>query len=545
MIRLPRNILCVDWDKRSLRMVVARIGGGPMQLEDAHSHRVPNTVDADDPQAMGGFIAQMQRRHRWHHRRVIVDVPRDKVVLNRMTLPPTPVSELAAAVRFQALKELPFPLDEAVIDHVILQSDEDGRATEVLLAAVRAETLARLRETCQAAGLTPARIGLRPYANRISVCQLPGLAEQRVLYVDVGPTMTEIDIICGGALAFSRAANVTLPLTSGELITDSTAASAAELAGFALSDESERTAIAELLVEITRTLQAYRATDVDAAVDRILIGGSSGLESQLAESVGQRFELPTDLFDPTDVLDAEASEAAKLRSFSAALGLAWGLGEEGLLELDFINPKKPIPPRQTLKRNLRIAGIAAAVVLIAAGTGFGKHVWDKKGQLAALQAEIDRDGSLAGQAKAELDILDMVDVVKDWERGNELLVWLDHLLALTQNMIEPGKKMLVEQATLDERKGAISLDLLCADHEILTAFIETLNQIEDGKKYQVVIEQSYREDPKREAGLRGEASVRVELLQWRKHVSGTDQRERDRKKRRRKVLSEWTAGGRR
>ena len=415
----------------------------------------------------------------------------------------------------------------------------------MLLAAVRAETLARLRETCQAAGLTPARIGLRPYANRISVCQLPGLAEQRVLYVDVGPTMTEIDIICGGALAFSRAANVTLPLTSGELITDSTAASAAELAGFALSDESERTAIAELLVEITRTLQAYRATDVDAAVDRILIGGSSGLESQLAESVGQRFELPTDLFDPTDVLDAEASEAAKLRSFSAALGLAWGLGEEGLLELDFINPKKPIPPRQTLKRNLRIAGIAAAVVLIAAGTGFGKHVWDKKGQLAALQAEIDRGGSLAGQAEAELEVLDMVDVVKDWERGNELLVWLDHLLALTQNMIEPGKKMLVEQATLDERKGAISLDLLCADHEILTAFIETLNQIEDGKKYQVVIEQSYREDPKREAGLRGEASVRVELLQWRKHVSGTDQRERDRKKRRRKVLSEWTAGGRR
>jgi len=80
-------------------MVVARIGGGPMQLEDAHSHRVPNSVDADDPQAMGGFIAQMQRRHRWHHRRVIVDVPRDKVVLNRMTLPPTPVSELAAAAR--------------------------------------------------------------------------------------------------------------------------------------------------------------------------------------------------------------------------------------------------------------------------------------------------------------------------------------------------------------------------------------------------------------------------------------------------------------
>ena len=52
MIKLSRRVLCLDWDKRSLRIVVARVGKGRTVLEDAHSHRLPHTVDADDPQAM-------------------------------------------------------------------------------------------------------------------------------------------------------------------------------------------------------------------------------------------------------------------------------------------------------------------------------------------------------------------------------------------------------------------------------------------------------------------------------------------------------------
>ena len=136
VINRSRKVLCLDWDKRSLRIVAARVGKGRTVLEDAHSHRLPNTVDADDPEAMGDFIRSMLRRHRLHHKSVVVDVPRERAVINRLRLPPTPTAEVAAAVRFQAMKELPFPLDTAAVDNVIIGRDESGLATEVLLAAV-------------------------------------------------------------------------------------------------------------------------------------------------------------------------------------------------------------------------------------------------------------------------------------------------------------------------------------------------------------------------------------------------------------------------
>ena len=58
----------------------------------------------------------------------------------------------------------------------------------------------------------------------------------------------------------------------------------------------------ELLVEITRTLQAYRATESAKEVEQIVIAGSTGIESALLEAVDERFNLPAVLFDPTVVL---------------------------------------------------------------------------------------------------------------------------------------------------------------------------------------------------------------------------------------------------
>jgi type IV pilus assembly protein PilM len=513
VIRLTRKVLCLDWDKRALRLVVARVGAGEMQLEDAHAHRIPNNVDPEDPQAMGAFIAQALQRHRIREKRVIVDVPRDKAVINRLTVPPTPLNELAAAVRFQAMRELPFPVAQAQFDYVVTERNDDGLATQVLLAAVRSDSLEQLRATCEAAGLTPARIGLRPYASMIAVGHLPGMLDRRVLFLDVGPAMTEIDVMRANTLAFSRAANVSVPFHGGELVTDdSRVSSKAELSEVALADAAESTAVDDLLVEINRTLQAYRASEADATIDQIVIAGGTGIEPTLLEVVDERFGLPTTLFDPTVALGVDEQEAPKLRAFAPTLGLAWGLGKEGLLELDFLNPKKPIPPQQALKRRLRLGGIAAAVLVLGAVGYVVADFVQHNRELAALRAD---NRELAQKVRDNIDI-DIKRIEADeWDDEARAGVWLDHLLRLTRQAIDPGKKMVVNDMDFSLKNARVILRLSCSDLEVGTEFVKKLNSLTDAdgqpiyKAEQGSWQQGTAVDPK----FKGRVEVRVEILE--------------------------------
>lgn len=527
MIKLSKRVLCLDWDRRAARVVQARVGGGRVLLEEAHARRVPANVDIDDPAAMGAFLKQTLERHNIKLRRAIVDVPRDRVHIHRLTLQPTPDNEVAAAVRFQAARELPYSVDEAQVDFVVMQRDENGRVTEVLLAAARLETLSRIQATLDAAGLTVARVGLRPYANMVSVGRLPGMLECRVLFVDVGPQVTEIDVFRGQTLSFSRAASVSVPFVAGELLReDSRVLSKQDLDEGALAEAVERGVVDELLVEVTRTLQAFRATESNAPIDQIIVAGGAGVEEALVEALSERFGLPTMLFDPTGVLGVDASEAAKLQSFSAALGLTWGLSAQGLLELDFLNPKKPIPAGQSLKRRMQLGGIAAVALLGGAAVWAVADFVQLSREVEALVTSNDaRVQKVRAQRTLDVKSLEAMD----WDAESRMGVWLDHLLDLTQQAIDPGKQMLVSEVGCDSDTGRITLKLLCSNWEVATDFVKKLNELEVGSKRIYRAKQgSWQETSTIDPRFKGRVDVTVELIEVREHLDHAKQRQTER-----------------
>lgn len=466
---MARKVLCLDWDKRSLRIVSASVGGGQVRLLDAHQHRIPSAIDADTPETMGAFIADALARHGLRASRVIVDVPRDKAVINRLKLPPTPLNEVAAAVRFQALRELPFPLDEAEIDYTILDRESGKLCNEVLLAAVRLETLNRIKQTCTIAGLTPVRIGLRPFANLMSATRLPALLERRVLFIDVGPAITEIDVFRGNNVVFSRAASVGVPFQAGEPVSDdSRITTRAELAEI---DAAEDSTVDEIVVEVTRTLQAYRAAEANATIDQIVVAGGTGVEQSLLGAIDERFGLPAMLFDPTTSLGVAATEAPKLRSFAAALGLAWGVSKDGLLDIDFLNPKRPIPTGAVLKQRVRIATIAAIGCLGALGAWVTADLIKLNRRLSELRKT--NEPHLA-EYKALADMKIRTEEALEWGSQERMTVWLDHLKIITEQAVNPGKEMLLTDMTCDAAKGAISLKVDCSDWKVGSNFVGNL-----------------------------------------------------------------------
>lgn len=487
MINLTRRVLCLDWDSRSLRLVAARLGGGRMTLEDAHSHRLPNTVEADNPEALGDFIRQMMRRHGLRHKSALVDVPRERAVINRLTIPPTPPHEVAAAVRFQAMRELPFPMETAAVDYVVTQRDEQGRVIQVLLAAVTLESLERIKATCKAAGLEPVRIGLRPYANLLAASNVKDLSERRVLFIDVGPGATEIDIFRGESLEFARSANVNVPVPvgPGKSPEDSKIISLAEIADLDASDETIAAAVEELLLDVTRTLTAYRASEVDAAIDGVIVAGGTGIETQFADALEERLGYSVALYDPTEALGVEAAEANKLRSFSAALGLAWGLTRDGALALDFLNPKRPVPKHAKLQQRMRIGTLAVVMVVVATG-GFAVNYYLKRqGELKALEQS---NATIRKRIATLEQIQDQVDRVDDWQVD---AIWPEDLLRITEAALEPGKQMLVQTIDLEASDRNQKIDLrsvYAADWSVVMNFVQNLKGLEHGGQpiYEVV-----------------------------------------------------------
>jgi type IV pilus assembly protein PilM len=534
---LDQQVLCLDWDRRSLRFIVAKLlKGGRIRLSDAHQRRIPTNIDCEDPQPFGAFIGGVLKQHGLKFGKVVLDVPRDKAVINRLKLAPTPAAEVAAAVRFQALRELPFPLDEAQIDFVVVERDGSKLATEVLLAAVRNDTLERMKETCQAAGLTPARIGLRPYANLVSAMHLPAMLDRRVCFLDVGPTVTEIDVFRGNTLVFSRAATVGVPFDSGKLMADDSVvlSSKSEIARLDRSDDYQSSAVEELTVEITRSLQAYRAAEANATIDQFLVAGGTGVESALLAAIDERFGIPAMLFDPTTALGLTEDRASDLRAFTACLGLAWGASKPGSIEIDFLNPKRPVPRHETLKKQARVIGVAAAL-LVGAGVGYaGFDYYSLSTRYEDLHS-LNEEPAKKARARRDLEIT--ARAAEDWAREARERMWLEHLTVMTEKAIEiagrepPTKKMLVTQLTCDGDGGRLTMKLACDDWDVAQKFVEAINATRiAGKQAYKATPQKWTESKSEDHKFKGTVQIDVDLLTLQALEAGAKAREEGYKK---------------
>lgn len=536
MMGLSRQVVCLDWDRQKLRMLLARIGSGRITLDEAHAHRIPPKVEPDDPEAMGKYIAQMMARHRWTQKRAVMNVARERVVINALTLPPTTLDDLASVVRFQALKELPFSIDDAAVDFAVTGREGKNAVTQVLLAAVRKDVLDRISETATAAGLTLLRVGLRPWANLLGVVHAHAGGEKRVLFLDVGPTTTEIDVLRGGTLLFSRSPTVVVPpLTAPDDLAgeDSRISSKGEQDEVEVSEAGRDEAVEALMVELTRSLQACRAADPNAAVDEIVVAGGTGLEPLVAEAAASRFEVPVRLYDPGRALGLEESESAKLRSFAAALGLAWGLCRDGSLEIDFLHPKRPLPPRHSLKRRIRTGVLATAtVVLVVAALGISRYQSLRR-ELDGINDDISR---LVKDVKAKIELANAAEEVDDWAHEG---VWLDHMLNLSDAAIDPREKMRAARVTFNQQTASVTLRLLCADMETAGQFVSKINAIHDAEgkaRLYRAWQSAWRPFPLAEESFKGSVEMSVLLLDLEQRRAAAEKRAKDRKARVRDVL---------
>jgi type IV pilus assembly protein PilM len=102
-----------------------------------------------EPNALSQEIRELLAEARTRKRYVVSAVPNPSVILRTLQVPKMPPKEMEEAVRWEAERYIPFPIDEVVLDFAPLDplaEVPEGEQVEVLVAAARQEAVASLIE---------------------------------------------------------------------------------------------------------------------------------------------------------------------------------------------------------------------------------------------------------------------------------------------------------------------------------------------------------------------------------------------------------------
>ncbi len=516
MMIADRSMVCIDWDERSLRVLDGQFRRGGLKVRKAFHVPLPAQIDPRDPGEMGAFLKRALAEHRIRTRRAIVDVPRQEAVFTSMTLPRGSKEEIAAMVQVQAAKELPFAKDQAVVDFAMCAGAKEGMC-EVWVAAVRTAVVERYRQTVANAGLKAERIGLRPYANAAAL--IPGQAStDRILMVDIGPSMTEINVIAEGRLMYSRAASVSVPpegLTAKPTEAGATEPSLAGDAVRLLDEPAPRPEPMDaLLIEVSRTVEAYRMTSPGSTINRVVLAGAVGPDDEVIDRFEKRFGAPAQIYEVPAMVAWRRSKEMSTAPFSAVVGLALSSLKEAESSFDFLHPKEPQAAERERKRQRPMLVATVALFVVAGGVLAYQPFKSRKAEIGRLKAVIREVNS---DQKARKQLFDRMDDVRAWQTKN--IVWIDKFKRLA-DAFPDNKEGYIVRLECGE-KGTLSLDMVTKEATVAAGIVGRIAEIKNAKGQAVYQAKVGNNEDSRLADYPVKDKVIVELQEMKEAKQGS------------------------
>ena len=309
-------------------------------------------VDGDvvEPTVVAEALRKLWDSTAMRGRNVAVGLASQRVTVRQLDLPDMPDTELAAAVRLQAQEQLPMPVDEALLDHVVVErypTGDERQNVRVLLVAAECEMVERLLAAVTAAKLRPTLVDLDAFALLRSLATPTEAGEEAELIVDIGATVTKIAMHRGGRPLFVRMVRLggdsstrdlqkVLELSWEEAEMAKLDASAAMGSGVELDSDDERAAVLRsgvrrVVSEVGTSLDFFRSQHEGVEVGRVLVSGGASLAPELVEKLHAALELPVDRGNPLRTVDTTERQGQPVRSgeegpfLAVPVGLAMGV----------------------------------------------------------------------------------------------------------------------------------------------------------------------------------------------------------------------------
>jgi type IV pilus assembly protein PilM len=295
-----------------------------------------------DGAAVADAIRRLFENKAFKSKGVAASLSGNAVIVKKMTLPAMTEAELGESIYWEAEQYIPFDIQDVNLDYQILDPGTGAEAKgtmEVLLVAAKKEKIADYTGVIAQAGRVPVVVDVDAFAlqNAYEVNYAPD-AGSVVVLLNAGASAININILSGDQSLFTRDISIggnayteavqkelNLPFESAEQ-----AKKGLPVEGVTFEDVRPvlHAMTENVLLEIQKTFDFFKATAASDRIDRILLSGGASSVDGFAPALEERFGAPVENFDPFKKIAFDAKKlgmegsAHLLSTAAVAVGLA-------------------------------------------------------------------------------------------------------------------------------------------------------------------------------------------------------------------------------
>ncbi len=341
-----KTVTGLDIGSSSIKAVELKTTSQGLRVAAVATEPVPAHSIVDGAIIDGGAVAATIRRlldgKAFSSKAVVTSLSGNAVIVKRISLPAMTDAELAQSIYWEAEQHISFDIQDVNIDYQILDRGRAGEAKgsmDVLLVAAKKDKIADYANVITQAGRVPVIVDVDAFALQNAYEANYGLDKEAVVVLlNAGASAITVNILSRGQAVFTRdvsmGGNAYTEAVQKELhlsFDDAERAKKAEaVEGVTFEDvRPVLHAMSEnVLLEIQKTFDFFKATAASDRIDRIVLSGGASSVDGFVRSLEERFGAPVEPFNPfkkiaLDGADPTHDEAAGPFSTAAvAVGLA-------------------------------------------------------------------------------------------------------------------------------------------------------------------------------------------------------------------------------
>ncbi|MEP7304695.1 MAG: type IV pilus assembly protein PilM [Acidobacteriota bacterium] len=283
---------------------VAAFGTEPVPLDSIVDGAI---VDAP---AVAGAIRRLLDRQPFKSKDIAASLSGNAVIVKKISVPAMTDLELGESISWEAEQHIPFDIQDVNLDYQILNAGAaHGGTMDVLLVAAKKDRIADYTGVIVQAGRVPVIMDVDAFALQNAYEANYGLDSNAVIVLlNAGANAMNINILQGDQSLFTRDISIggnayteavrrelNLSFERAELLKQGQSVDGAEYED-ALPVLHAMTE--NVLREILKTFDFFKATASSDRIDRVMLSGGSSRVDGFIRALEERFDAPVEMFDP-------------------------------------------------------------------------------------------------------------------------------------------------------------------------------------------------------------------------------------------------------